>query len=113
MELFDEEGFGPSVSLYVARDDAHAIEIANDTAYGLNAAIHTTSMERALAVARELDTAQVHVNSMTAHDEREFSGYSAPKEGTCDSFVSLSPILISCAMSLWRRSRARHADLNV
>jgi acyl-CoA reductase-like NAD-dependent aldehyde dehydrogenase len=71
MQLYDDEGFGPSVSLYVARDDAHAIEIANDTAYGLNAAIHTTSMERALAVALEIDTAQIHVNSMTAHDERE------------------------------------------
>jgi acyl-CoA reductase-like NAD-dependent aldehyde dehydrogenase len=69
MQLYDEEGFGPSVSLYVARDDAHAIEIANDTAYGLNAAIHTKSMERALAVGLEIDTAQIHVNSMTAHDE--------------------------------------------
>ena len=75
MELYDEEGFGPSVSLYVARNDAHVIDIANNTAYGLNAAIHTTSMERALAVAQEIDTAQIYVNSMTAHDERESYPY--------------------------------------
>lgn len=71
MDIADEEAFGPSFSLYVAKDDEEAIEMANATKYGLNAAVHSTRMEHALAVAQELETAQVHVNSMTAHDERE------------------------------------------
>ena len=71
MSISDEEAFGPSFSLYVAKDDNEAIEMANDTSYGLNAAVHSTNMQHALEVAKELDTAQIHVNSMTAHDERK------------------------------------------
>ena len=73
MEIYHEESFGPSVALFIARDDAHAIEIANDTPYGLNAAIHSKDMGRALDVAREIECAQVHINNMTAHDERKCS----------------------------------------
>lgn len=72
MAISDEEAFGPSFSLYIAQDDKEAIEIANDTRYGLNAAVHSQNMQHALEVAQQLDTAQIHVNSMTAHDEREF-----------------------------------------
>lgn len=71
MDLADEEAFGPSFSLYIAKNDSEAIEMANATKYGLNAAVHSTDMAHALEVAKEIDTAQVHVNSMTAHDERE------------------------------------------
>jgi acyl-CoA reductase-like NAD-dependent aldehyde dehydrogenase len=71
MEIYHEESFGPSVALFIARDDGHAIEIANDTPYGLNAAVHSKNMQRALGIARELECAQVHVNNMTAHDERK------------------------------------------
>ncbi|CAK7207574.1 hypothetical protein SEUCBS139899_010384 [Sporothrix eucalyptigena] len=69
MQIFDEEAFGPSFSLYIAEDDRQAIEMANNTQYGLNAAVHSTNIQHALDVAKEIDTAQVHINSMTAHDE--------------------------------------------
>ncbi len=72
MHISDEEAFGPSFSLYVAEDDQEAIEMANDTQYGLNAAVHSTNMEHAIEVAKEIDTASIHINSMTAHDEREY-----------------------------------------
>lgn len=71
MEIYNEEAFGPSVSLFIARDDAHAIELANDTPYGLNAAIHTLNLHRALEIAKELEVGQVHINNMTPHDERK------------------------------------------
>lgn len=70
MEIFDEEAFGPSFSLYVAKDDHEAVEMANRTQYGLNAAVHSSNMQHALEVAKQIDTAQTHINSMTAHDER-------------------------------------------
>lgn len=73
MSLHDEEGFGPSASLYVVKDDAEAVKVANSTRYGLNAAVHSTDMQHALEVAQEIDTAQVHINNMTAHDERELT----------------------------------------
>lgn len=48
MEVSDEETFGPSASLYTFKTDREAIEMANDSEYGLNAAIHSTNMERAI-----------------------------------------------------------------
>lgn len=71
MDIYDEEAFGPSASLFIARDDNHAIEIANDSPYGLNAAIHTKDFDRAWRITQELDFGQVHVNNMTPHDERK------------------------------------------
>lgn len=69
MSIFDTESFGPSVSVYVARDEEHAIELANNSVYGLNASVHTTNMYRATTVARQLQFGQIHVNSLTAHNE--------------------------------------------
>ncbi|KAJ5390547.1 ALDH-like protein [Penicillium cataractarum] len=72
MDIYYEEAFGPSAALFVARDDNHAIEIANDSPYGLNAAIHTLDFNRAWQMTQELDFGQVHVNNMTPHDEPTF-----------------------------------------
>ena len=69
MSLFDIESFGPSTSVYIVKDDKEAIAVANDSVYGLNASIHTTNMNRAITVARQLEFGQVHVNSLTAHNE--------------------------------------------
>lgn len=68
MSIFDTETFGPSVSLYIARDEEHAIELANNSAFGLNGSIHTSSMYRATAVARRLEFGQIHVNSLTTYN---------------------------------------------
>lgn len=67
----DEETFGPSVSVYVAEDDDDAIAIANDSAYGLSAAVHSENWEHAYKVARQLEYGQVHVNNMTTGDSRK------------------------------------------
>ena len=69
----DEETFGPSVSVYVAEDDGDAVAIANDSAYGLSAAVHSSSWEHAYKIARQLEYGQVHINSMTTGDSREFT----------------------------------------
>ncbi len=70
MSIYDEEAFGPSFSVFIAKNDREAIEMANATKYGLNAAVHSKDMKHALDVAREIDSGSIHVNSMTAHDER-------------------------------------------
>ena len=69
MTIFDIETFGPSVSVYVVKDDLEAIKVANDSVYGLNASIHSMNMYRAIKVGRQLEFGQVHVNSLTAHNE--------------------------------------------
>ncbi|KAF2439469.1 salicylaldehyde dehydrogenase [Karstenula rhodostoma CBS 690.94] len=65
--IVDEETFGPSASLYIASSDDAAINIANGSAYGLNATIWSTDMERALKMSRELEYGQVHVNSISVY----------------------------------------------
>ena len=75
MRIFDVETFGPSVSVYVVKDDESAIEAANDSFYGLNASIHTRDMHRAIKMGRRLEFGQIHVNSLTAHNEGILSAF--------------------------------------
>ena len=67
--IYDEETFGPSASLYVVEDESEAVRLANDTVYGLNAAVHSEDVFAALRVARQLEFGQVHVGTITEYDE--------------------------------------------
>ncbi|TCK26811.1 aldehyde dehydrogenase [Pseudonocardia endophytica] len=58
-----EEIFGPVLSVIPADDEEHAIRIANDTNYGLNASVFTPDVERARAVARRLRSGTVGHNA--------------------------------------------------
>ncbi|KAH7412025.1 Aldehyde/histidinol dehydrogenase [Phaeosphaeria sp. MPI-PUGE-AT-0046c] len=65
--IYDEETFGPSASLYVVKDDAAAIELANKSSYGLNATVWTKDMARFMKIARELEYGQVHANTVSVY----------------------------------------------
>jgi acyl-CoA reductase-like NAD-dependent aldehyde dehydrogenase len=69
MDLFYTESFGPTVSFLVVKSDEEAIELANDTEYGLSAAVFTKDLRRALKIARGIESGAVHINGMTVHDE--------------------------------------------
>lgn len=69
--IFDEETFGPSATVYIAEDDDDAVAKANDSAYGLNAAVHSKSWEHAYQVAKQIECGQVHINNMTCTDSGE------------------------------------------
>ncbi|HKR88733.1 MAG TPA: aldehyde dehydrogenase, partial [Phenylobacterium sp.] len=83
MRLFRDESFGPVVALVRARDEAHAIELANDTEYGLSAAVFTRDIARGLKVARQIKSGVCHVNGPTVHDEAQmpFGGVKASGYG--------------------------------
>jgi benzaldehyde dehydrogenase (NAD) len=83
MKLFREESFGPVVGVIRARDEAHAIELANDTEYGLSAAVFTRDTARGLRVARQIKSGICHVNGPTVHDEAQmpFGGVKASGYG--------------------------------
>ncbi|KAI9691176.1 MAG: hypothetical protein M1822_008796 [Bathelium mastoideum] len=68
MLLWDDETFGPSASVFAFEDDAEVILKANDSKYGLNAAVHTTSWERGLRFSKALDYGQVQINGPTTFD---------------------------------------------
>lgn len=69
MTTFVEETFGPVASVIRARDDDHAVDLANDTVYGLAAAVWSQS-ERGLAVGRRIRSGALFVNAMVASDPR-------------------------------------------
>ncbi|HEV2971451.1 MAG TPA: aldehyde dehydrogenase family protein [Pirellulales bacterium] len=62
MRISCEELFGPAVAVTAANDIDQAIALANDTRYGLSAAIFTESIDRALRFAREVDSGNLHIN---------------------------------------------------
>ena len=69
MTAFDEETFGPVATITSARDDDHAVELANATTFGLGASVWGTS-DHALAVGRRIRSGALFVNAMVASDPR-------------------------------------------
>ena len=70
MAAFDEEVFGPVAALVVARDEEHAIELANRSEYGLSSNLWTRDAEKASQIARRLEAGGVFVNGFTASNPR-------------------------------------------
>ena len=82
MPVFRQETFGPVAPVITARDDDHAVELANDTRYGLGASIWSTDVEHALAVGRRVQSGSLFVNGMVASDPRlPFGGTKASGYG--------------------------------
>lgn len=67
---FKKEIFGPVASLIVARDAEHALELANDSEFGLSGAIWSADKPRAQQMARRLVSGGVFINGFSASDPR-------------------------------------------
>jgi acyl-CoA reductase-like NAD-dependent aldehyde dehydrogenase len=61
--IWREEVFGPVVAVMPFDDEAHAVELANDTEYGLSGSIFTNDLGRGLRVARAVEAGNLSVNS--------------------------------------------------
>lgn len=70
MPAFDEETFGPLAAIVAARDDEEAVALANQSVYGLGAAIFTRDFERAERIAARLEAGSVFVNAYVRSDPR-------------------------------------------
>jgi len=83
MRLYAEESFGPVVGIIRARDENDAVRIANDTEYGLSAAVFTRDLARGLRIARQIRSGMCHINGPTVHDEPQmpFGGVGASGYG--------------------------------
>ncbi|RWR29159.1 aldehyde dehydrogenase [Sinirhodobacter populi] len=80
MRIYSEESFGPVVALIRAKDEDDAVRLANDTEYGLSAAVFSRDIARALTVAKRIKSGICHINGSTVHDEAQM-----PFGGTKDS----------------------------
>jgi len=83
MKLFRDESFGPVVGIARARDEEHAIDLANDSQYGLSASVFTRDIAKGLRVAKRIESGMCHVNGPTVHDEAQmpFGGMKASGYG--------------------------------
>lgn len=70
MPAFDEEVFGPVVAIIAVQDDADAIGLANQSAYGLGAAVFTADIERAKRLAQQLECGACFINDFVKSDPR-------------------------------------------
>jgi len=103
MKLYRDESFGPVVSMIRAKDEADAIRIANDSEYGLSAAVFSGDAARGLKVARQIRSGICHVNGPTVADEAQmpFGGVGASGYGRfggkagIDSFTELRWITVA------------------
>jgi acyl-CoA reductase-like NAD-dependent aldehyde dehydrogenase len=83
MRIYGEESFGPVVTIVRVNGVDEAVRIANDTEYGLSAAVFGRDIARALRVAKRIESGICHVNGPTVHDEAQmpFGGTKASGYG--------------------------------
>ena len=88
-----EEIFGPVLCVIPADDEEQAIEIANDTIYGLNAAVFTNDADRAYAVARRLRCGTVGHNAVRREHRLPFGGFKQSGLGREGGSEGVAPYL--------------------
>jgi vanillin dehydrogenase len=79
MRIYAEESFGPVAAVMRFRDVEEAVSLANDTEYGLAAAVFGRDVVRAMDVGRRIESGICHINAPTVHDEGQmpFGGVKA------------------------------------
>ena len=83
MRLWNEESFGPVKAIIRVKNEEEALTVANDSEYGLSAAVYSRDSARAWNVAQRLQTGICHINGPTVHDEAQmpFGGCKASGYG--------------------------------
>ena len=93
--IAQEEIFGPVLSVIPAKDEQAAIDIANDTIYGLNASVFTNDVDRARDVARQLRSGTVGHNAFRTDFGIAFGGFKQSGIGREGGTEGLLPFLES------------------
>jgi len=75
MTIFREEVFGPVLSITTYSNEEEAIDLANDSEYGLSGGVWSGDEERAISIARRLRTGQVSINGGAFNVTAPFGGY--------------------------------------
>lgn len=75
MHVVREEAFGPVVVIMPHDGDDHAVELANDSDYGLFGYVYSGTTTRAYDIARKLETGNVALNSVAPHMYAPFGGF--------------------------------------
>jgi aldehyde dehydrogenase (NAD+) len=81
MTIAREEVFGPVLAIIPYDSEAEAIQIANDTPYGLSGYVQSGDIERARKVAKKIRSGNVHVNGAQPDFGAAFGGYKQSGNG--------------------------------
>ena len=81
MIIAREEVFGPVIALMPYESEEQAIDIANDSVYGLSGYVQSADLQRANRVARRLRTGMVHINGASGDLDAPFGGYKQSGNG--------------------------------
>ena len=81
MEIAQEEIFGPVLSIIPYEDIDNAVQIANDTSYGLSAYVCGSDSEKLRSVARQIRAGQIHVNYGSGGTNAPFGGFKQSGNG--------------------------------
>jgi aldehyde dehydrogenase (NAD+) len=81
MRIAQEEVFGPVLCLIAYDTEEQAIEMANDSPYGLSSAVWAGSQERALTLAKKLRAGQCYLNGAEYNYRAPFGGYKQSGNG--------------------------------
>ena len=106
MTIAQEEIFGPVLALIPARDEEHAIEIANDTDFGLNSAVLTNDPAAAYRIGRRIRAGNVGHNGMKADFSLPFGGFKQSGVGREGGVEGLAPYLETKTMLIERAPEA-------
>ena len=71
MRLYREESFGPVAVVLRGDGDEELLALANDSEFGLSAAIFSRDVSRALRLAQRIESGICHINGPTVHDEAQ------------------------------------------
>ncbi len=69
MQIYDEESFGPVVCVICSEDSEQAMELANNSSFGLSAGVITNDLNQAMKLANGLESGMVHINATTVQCE--------------------------------------------
>jgi len=83
--IAQEESFGPLLPILKARDDMHALALANDTEFGLSASVFTSDLDRGKQFILKVESGMGHVNGITVADS-EYAAYGGEKNSGLGRF---------------------------
>ena len=91
MRLYREESFGPVAVVLRGNGDEELLRLANDSEFGLSAAIFSRDTGRALALAQRVESGICHINGPTVHDEAQmpFGGVKSSGYGSFGAKASI------------------------
>ncbi|KAF4956814.1 hypothetical protein FGADI_3596 [Fusarium gaditjirri] len=101
-KIMKEEIFGPVVNINVIKTEEEAVQKANDTEYGLYAAVYTKNIDRAMRVTQQLNSGYVGINctSPTTARDLPFGGYKSSGQGregrlySMDNFLEVKSVMM-------------------